>query len=81
MASADEHVKALLELPPEERERIAYLLLDSLDGGADGELSPEWIAEINRRIAASNNGTSKSIPYEEVRRNVMARLEEVRKRR
>jgi putative addiction module component (TIGR02574 family) len=81
MASVDEHVKALLDLPPEERERVACLLLDSLEEDDSQELSPEWISEIRRRIDAVKIGSARLLPHEDVQRSVAAKLEEIRKRR
>jgi putative addiction module component (TIGR02574 family) len=56
-----------LQLPVVERSRIATRLIESVDDtDDDAEVSPEWQAEINRRIESIQNGTAKLIPHEEV---------------
>ena len=54
-----------LSLPLEERSRVAARLIESVDSG-DEELTPEWRAEIARRIEAARAGQVRRIPHEEV---------------
>ena len=68
-----------LHLPREDRSKLASRLLESLD--EDVELTPEWKAELDRRIQSIEDGTAKLIPHEEVMANVRARLGEAKKQR
>ena len=61
-----------LHLPIEDRSRLASRLLESLDD--EGDVSPEWLLEIKRRVEEIKDGTAKMIPHEEVMTNVLARL-------
>ena len=54
-----------LALPEPQRADLIDALTDSLRD-AHEELSPEWTAEISRRIAAVSRGESKLIPGDEV---------------
>jgi hypothetical protein len=45
-----EAIARVSELPEDRQEAAAVLLLDFLDGGPDIELTPEQIAEIERRL-------------------------------
>jgi putative addiction module component len=44
VAHAEDHIRELLKLPPDERARAAHVLLDSLgeDGPSADELSAAW---------------------------------------
>jgi putative addiction module component (TIGR02574 family) len=51
--AARELLKQALKLPDEERVRLARTLLETVDLGDDDDhdLSPEWRAELERRIS------------------------------
>jgi len=52
MASGDDLLSTVLQLPPEERARIAHKLIASLDlEPADGDADESWVDEIERRAA------------------------------
>ncbi|MCI0361984.1 MAG: addiction module protein [Planctomycetaceae bacterium] len=61
---------AALALPPKSRLTLAEVLLRSVKPEADIALSPEWIAEIEDRIAAYRRGELETFSREEVMRNV-----------
>ena len=64
-----------LQLPHAERALLAERLLESLDDtDADFTLSPEWQAEIARRVADIESGKAKLIPAEDVFRNAFAAI-------
>lgn len=66
MASAEDHVQALRELPPEGRARAARPLLDSLDSEVeDPRAEQAWAVEIERRLARIEAGQAKRVPMEE----------------
>ncbi len=51
----------LKELPEERQEAAASLLLDFLDHGDDFELTPEQIAEIERRLDSNDVATDEEV--------------------
>ena len=63
-----------LDLPENERARLARDLVASLDGTADRDTADEWEAEILRRLDQIDNGTAELVDREEMRRRVQARL-------
>lgn len=61
----DELSQKALELPPEERVRLAERLLATVHD-VDAEVEAAWDQEIQRRLAEIDSGTAKLIPAEEV---------------
>lgn len=61
-------LEAALALPEAEREELAERLLCSLDDAEAASLSPEWKAEIGRRVKEIDDGTAELIEGEEVMR-------------
>ena len=70
---AAEILKEALALPTEARAALAGSLLDSLDTDVDEDAQAVWATEVNRRVAELDNGTVKTVPWEEVRRRLAAR--------
>jgi putative addiction module component (TIGR02574 family) len=71
MPKAAEHVLAdALRLEPESRANVAAELLASLDGPAEPDAEQAWDAEIARRIAAIEAGSSRLEPWSEVKRRI-----------
>jgi putative addiction module component (TIGR02574 family) len=62
------------ELTEEERASLAGLLIESLEGDPDPDVVAAWAAEIEKRVAELDAGTAKTIPWEEVRRRLIDRL-------
>jgi putative addiction module component (TIGR02574 family) len=60
----DQILAEALKLPAEEQERLVDYLSSSLDSS---ELSPEWRAELTRRIERIERGQAKTVSWEEVR--------------
>ena len=52
----DKIVSEVLELPPPARAFLAEKLIESLDVGTGGELSPKWREEIRRRCGEVEQG-------------------------
>ena len=72
MSRVEELVEQVRSLSPDEQEAFR-LLLDS--EGTDGfELSPAWKAEIKRRLEDIDSGRVKTIPWEDVQKQLEARL-------
>jgi putative addiction module component (TIGR02574 family) len=59
-----------LELTDDERAAIAAELIASLDGQADEDVEKAWAAEIERRMAALDAGTSTLTPWWDVKRRI-----------
>lgn len=77
---ATDLLKKALALPPEARAEIADSLLESLDSAPpDEDVEAAWSKEIKRRMDDIDSGKVQLIPYEEVRRRLMARLSDARK--
>jgi len=49
-----------------------------LEVAEDAPLSPEWKAELDRRMQGIKHGTTKGIPHDEVLENVRGRLARLR---
>jgi len=70
-------VRALaLDLPPEERARLAHELIVSLDADADdpAEVQAAWLQEVESRLRDIDDGTVELVDWPEVRRRVLERL-------
>lgn len=73
-------LKKALALPLEARAAIADTLLGSLDQSPpDASAEEAWSEEIKRRIEDIDSGKVQLIPYEEVRRRLIARLSDAGK--
>lgn len=56
-----------MNLPLQDRSRLATRLIESLDDADDDiEISDEWRKELDRRVEAVRNGTMRTIQHEEV---------------
>jgi putative addiction module component (TIGR02574 family) len=66
-----------LKLSPDERRELARQIEESVDGPGDAlALSPEWCAEIDRRLDRVLSGKAKGIPAAEALAEVRRSLEE-----
>jgi putative addiction module component (TIGR02574 family) len=55
---------------------LAGVLIDSLDPAPDAEVEATWAKEIGRRVTELDSGSVKTVPWEEVRRDLFDRLNE-----
>ena len=62
------------ELSERERAELAGLLLESLDGEPDQDVEAAWAEEIERRVRQLDSGEVKTIPWQQVRSELFARL-------
>lgn len=62
-----------------DRAELAGRLLQSLHGEPDEGVEAAWAEEIERRIRQIDSGEVKTIPWEEVRAKLYARLNERRR--
>ena len=77
MTSATKKIlEEALALPEEERAALVSALNESLEAPAD-DLSPEWKAEIARRIEAVERGESRLVPADEVEARIRATLRSI----
>jgi putative addiction module component (TIGR02574 family) len=66
------------ELSETDRTELAGRLLETVDGEPDADVQAAWAEEIERRIRQLDSGEVKTIPWEEVRARLYARLNEAR---
>jgi putative addiction module component (TIGR02574 family) len=62
------------ELPARDRATLAGLLIESLEADTESDVEAAWSDEIKRRVADLDAGTVETIPWEEVRRRLLDRL-------
>ncbi len=75
-AEAKRVFEQALALPDEERAALMEALSDSLHEAAE-QLSPQWTAEIGRRIEAVERGESRLIPGDEVEARIRETLRRI----
>jgi len=76
-AMADRVLQDALALSEQERAEIAARLIESLDVGPEAEaaeVEAAWAAEIERRCAALDAGTTGTTSWEELRRQIKAEI-------
>src|SRR5712692_450267 len=61
-------------LPERDRATLAGLLIESLDPEPEADVEAAWSEEIRRRVAELDAGTVKTIPWEDVRKELFVRL-------
>lgn len=64
-----------MELPAEARAALADSLLGSLDTEIDADVEQAWREEIERRMASLEQGTAKTIAWEDVKARLAKRLD------
>jgi putative addiction module component (TIGR02574 family) len=70
-----ELLQKALALPEADRAALAGSLLESLDQVVDADAELAWKNEIARRISDLDSGKAKTVPWEELRSRLAARLE------
>ncbi len=80
MATVDDILSQALELSTEERTRLAHELLLSVEDGTteDPDAEREWDLEIARRARAVLDGTTKTVPWSDVKARLAARQQRPR---
>jgi putative addiction module component (TIGR02574 family) len=64
------------KLSEEDRAVLAGLLIDSVEGTPDADDEAAWTAETERRVSELDADAVNSIPWEELRRRLLDRLNE-----
>jgi putative addiction module component (TIGR02574 family) len=62
------------ELSERDRATLAGLLIESLEAEPEPDVEAAWSAEIERRVADIDSGNVKTVPWDEVRRRLLDRL-------
>lgn len=65
-------------LPEAERAELAGKLLESIEGEPEEGVEAAWAEEVERRVRQIETGEVKTIPWDEVRAKLHARLNETR---
>ena len=63
-----------LDLTEIDRAELAGLLIDSLHAEEEEGVEAEWISEVKNRLAGLDNGHTKTIPWEEARKQLLKNL-------
>jgi putative addiction module component (TIGR02574 family) len=72
---AAELLKTALQLPEAARAALADSLWASLDHEVDDDAEDAWPEEIRRRLQEIDSGAVKLIPWQDVRQELLNRLE------
>lgn len=72
--NAETVLKEALTLPETDRADIAGALLESLEPMGEPDVEAAWKQEVANRVAALDAGDVETIPWEEVRDGLFARL-------
>ena len=62
------------ELPDRERAELAGMLIETLDTDTDPNIEVAWAEEIERRVRQLDANEVETIPWEQVRRELFARI-------
>ena len=71
---ADDLLRQALDLEEAERAEMAGALLQSLEPPPDAEVDSAWREEVQRRLRDLDAGRGQMVPWEEVREQLFARL-------
>jgi hypothetical protein len=74
MRTSDSILAEALELPEEERARVALRLSESLSGMPDAGAAEAWAGEIARRIERLRDGSARTVTADEALSRARARL-------
>lgn len=74
MTKAEAILQEALALDESERAELAGRLLESIDPPAEAEVEAAWGDEVRRRVAKIDAGQAKLVPWEEVREELVRRL-------
>jgi len=67
-------LSAAQALPEQDRLRLIDALWETVSPDLEAPFSDEWAREIERRVAALDAGTAKTIPWSQIREEALARL-------
>jgi putative addiction module component (TIGR02574 family) len=70
MSDLAEILERALKLPESARAALAGSLIDSLEDEVDEDAEQAWNAEIARRLAELNSGSTTTVPWSQARRRI-----------
>ena len=79
--STDELLAQVLQLPRQERARVAEELLCSLEEADDEEIAAAWAPELERRSREVAEGNIQTVEWSTARTEILKELEDRRARR
>ena len=79
--STDELLAQVLQLPRQERVRVAEELLSSLEEADDEEVAAAWAPELERRSREVAEGKVQTVDWGTARMEILRELEDRRARR
>ena len=71
----DELETGALQLPPDDRARLAHRLIESLKGVEEGDFEAAWVEEAEQRLAEYRRGLVTARDASQVFRDARIRLE------
>jgi putative addiction module component (TIGR02574 family) len=72
-------MKAVMDLPEDDREQLVEELNATLHGGfASKEIEAAWATEVERRIEEVESGKVKMLPWDDVQREILEDLATIR---
>jgi putative addiction module component (TIGR02574 family) len=72
--SLEQVLRDASELPERDRATLAGLLIESLESEREPDVEAAWANEIERRVAELDAGTVRTVPWDDVRRRLIDRL-------
>jgi putative addiction module component (TIGR02574 family) len=78
MATLEQVRAEAAQLSDDEREILMLELAASLEPSSQQEYDRDWEEEIRRRLRELDEGRAETIPWEEVRERLLARLDELK---
>jgi len=72
--SAQKLYEEAMRLDPKERAELTGLLIESLEPESDPGVEEAWVAEVERRLAELDSGAVKTIPWDELRSKLYAKM-------
>lgn len=73
-ANYDFILEQALQLTAQERSHIANRLIESIDAGAEEEISLPWQSEIEQRMESVRQGSAKLLPHTDVMASIRSRF-------
>jgi putative addiction module component (TIGR02574 family) len=69
-SSPKELYERAMSLSDQDRAELVGLLLETLDTEEESGVEAAWLKEIDRRIAALDSGSAKTVPWSEARARI-----------
>jgi putative addiction module component (TIGR02574 family) len=76
--SVEDILHQAMELPTDERTRLATLLMESIEAAEEGDVEEAWTDELTRRLDDHEHGRSQAVPATAVFAEARERVKRVR---